>query len=489
LIAGLEIRASVPLRYRGSCEPAHGMTSTRITLVSRLLPLVLGGCALKLPSAAPQAELPAAWKNAAGFPVASPSKDLARWWRKFDDPVLNRLIADGLANSPDLATAAARVREARARGNEAAAELFPSVTGSASTESGVVKPVGGRRVSETRYSAGLDASWEADLFGKNRSKIAAAAAEIGAAGENQHSVQAALASEIAAAHTRLRAYETGLVILRRIVTTREETSRLATWRRQAGEADSLEAAQALSSLEQARAAVPALEQSAAQTRNLLALLCGRQPGSLDGMLSSGNPAIPTPRRGLAIGIPADTIRQRPDVRLAGYQLAAAMANTRAAEAERFPSLALTGSLGIDSLSAGKFFDPQTASASLITGLTGPVFDAGRIRSNIEARGAAQDQAVQTYRAAVLTALSEVEDALIACRRSGERLATLEKAAAAAREAAQLAQQRYEAGVTDLLTVLDAQRTLLGLEDGLLTVRGDHTTAYIQLYKALGGGWS
>jgi outer membrane protein TolC len=166
-----------------------------------------------------------------------------------------------------------------------------------------------------------------------------------------------------------------------------------------------------------------------------------------------------------------------------------LANTRSAEAERFPSLGLSGSLGVNALSAGKLFDPQTASAGIIAGLTGPIFDAGRIRANIEAQGAVEEQAMQTYRSAILTALSEVEDSLIACRRGSERLGTLEKATAAAREAAELAQQRYEAGVTDLLTVLDSQRTLLGLEDSLLTVRADVTIAYIQLYKALGGGWS
>ena len=447
------------------------MNPARRALISCLIPISLGACALKLPTAAPEAELPADWKNAAGFPVASPKDDLARWWRKFDDPVLTRVIADGLANNPDLSSASARIREARARRNVAAATLFPFVSGSASSDSSVVKTDGNRRVSETRYSAGLDASWEADLFGKNRSKVAAAAAEI------------------ATAYTRLRAYETGLTILQNIVKTREQTTQLATWRQMAGETDSLESSQAISSLEQARASVPSLEQSIAQTRNLLALLCGRQPGSLDGVLASGNRAIPDPARSLAIGIPADTIRQRPDVRLAGYQLLAAVANTRAAEAERFPSLGLSGSLGVNSLTAGKLFDPQTASADIIAGLTGPIFDAGRIRSNIEAQGAVQDRAVQTYRSSILTALSEVEDSLIACQRSTERLATLEKAAAAAREADVLARQRYQAGEIDFLDVLDSQRTLLNLEDSLLNTRTDRTTAYIRLYQALGGGWS
>lgn len=464
------------------------MISSLNPLICCLIPLGLVACAINGPrNVSP--EIPAAWKNAAAFPMASPSKDLTRWWKRFDDSVLNRVIADGLANSPDIASAASRIREARARRSEAASSLFPALGGGAGSNSSWLKTRGLPDVSETRYSADLNASWEVDWFGKNRSRVEAASAQIGAAAENFHSVQASLAAEIATAYTNLRANETRIVVLRNIVKTREQTAQLATWRQQAGETDSLESSQALTSLEQARAGIPALEQSIGQGKNLLSRLCGRSPGALDAILTSGRSAIPDPSRSLAIGIPADTIRQRPDVRLAGWQLVAAVASTRSAEAERLPSLDLTGNLGINALSAGKLFDPQTTSANLIAGLTGPIFDAGRIRSNIEALGEAQDQAVQTYRSAVLTALSEVEDALIACRRSAERLETLEKATQLARESDQLARQRYEAGEIDFLAVLDSQRTLLFLEDSLLSSRTDRATAYIRLYQSLGGGWS
>lgn len=434
--------------------------------------------------------MPADWKNAAGFPVASPSRDLSRWWKRFDDPGLSRIISDALGNSPDMAAAAARIREARSRRDAEVALLFPTLRGAASASGSSTSDGGGSDwKGGSSSAAALNASWEADLFGKRRSTIEAATAQVGATEENFNSVQAALSSEIASAYTQLRVAEAALEVLLRIIKTREETSQLATWRTQAGEADSLESSQALSSLEQARAGVPALRQAISQSRNLLALLAGRTPGSLDGLLSSGKQSIPNPSRSLAVGIPADTLRQRPDVRLAGYQLLAAAAQTRAADAERFPSLNLSGTLGVNALGAGKIFNPDTASADIIAGLTGPIFDAGRIRANIDAQSAVEEQAFQTYRATVLTALSEVEDSLIACRRTTERLATLERATTAAREAAKLAQQRYEAGETDILTVLDAQRSLLGLEDSLFTVRANRAIAYIQLYKALGGGWS
>lgn len=432
--------------------------------------------------------LPADWKHAGGFPVASPSRDLSRWWGRFSDPTLTRIISESLQNSPEMVSASARIREAQARRKATASILFPSLSGSAGTRTSGTQRDGFGSDSSTSYSAGLNASWELDWFGKNRSRVESASAQLGATEENFHSVQAALAAEIAIAYTNLRVDEASLVVLRETIKSREETYQLASWRTQAGEADSLDSSQALSSLEQARAAIPSLEQVIAQGRNQLSLLAGKNPGALDGMLASGKKTIPSPARNLAVGIPADTLRQRPDVRVAGYQLLAAAADTRTANAERYPSLNISGSLGLDATNFSKLLNPETSAASLASGITSPIFDAGRIRANIAAQTAVEEQTWQTYRSTVLTALSEVENSLIACRRTGERMATLEKATAAAREADQLARQRYEAGETDILTVLDSQRTLLGLEDSLFTVRANRTIAYIQLYKALGGGW-
>ncbi len=450
---------------------------------------VVAACAGPSPFVRTPTSLPAAWRNSGNFPTASPSRDLSRWWQRFGDATLTRLITQALAQNPDLASASARIREARARRDAEKSSLFPTLGGSSSASSRAINPSSGPASESTSYSADLNASWELDLFGRQRSLINAASANLGTTQENFFSAQAALASEIAIAYINLRTTQAGLAILRRNVTTREETAKLASWRQQAGESDSLESSQAISSLEQARASIPALEQAAARNRNLISLLCGQDPGSLDGLLAEGKNSIPTPPRSLAIGIPADTLRQRPDVRAAGYSLLAAAANTRAADALRYPSLNLSGSLGLSSLAASKLFNPQTATAGAIAGISSPIFDAGRIRATIAASDAAEEQAYHGYRSAVLTALSETEDALIACRRTAERLVFLEKATAAAREADTLARLRYQTGEIDFLAVLDTQRSLLGLEDNLLSTRADRTIAYIQLYKALGGGWS
>jgi multidrug efflux system outer membrane protein len=457
------------------------MNFVRVLILSGVAFAGLTGCAVTSTSVVDDMKLPVEWKNAGNFPVASPDRDLSRWWARFNDPTLNKLIASALNDSPDVQTAVSRVRESRANRDAQRAALFPSLDGGASGNARRSRTDGAGTTSADAYAAGLDASWEVDLFGRNRSSVEAATAALGAAGEELNSVHAALAAEVAAAYTTLRANEAKLAVLKQNITTREETAQLAAWRLKAGEADSLEATQSQSSLESARAGLPALQQAIGQGRNDLALLAGQTPGALDNMMARSR-GIPIPPSSLALGIPADVLRQRPDVRTAGYQVLAT-------EATRYPSLNLSGSLGLDTLSSSKLFDPESAAASIAASIASPIFDAGRIKANIEAARASEEQAVLNYRKTVLTALSDTENALIACRRSAERLTTLEKATQLAREADELARQRYEAGEIDFLDVLDSQRTLLALEDSLLSTRTDRTTAYIRLYQALGGGWS
>jgi NodT family efflux transporter outer membrane factor (OMF) lipoprotein len=452
-------------------------------LASGLL-VLLPGCSVT-PARGPDVTLPVSWRNAAGFPSAAPDEDLATWWSSFGDPQMTRLIREALAGNRDLAAAVSQVRQARAQRDAQRASLFPTLDYSGSRNAGKTWIDDADDRSGTSYSAGLNASWEADFFGANRQAVLASSADAEASRENLHSARAALAAEVALAYLDLRTAEERLQIVRRTLETREETTRLASWRAEAGEIDQLEMRQAESSLESARSQLASLEQNISVTKNRLALLCGRAPGGL----TTGAGAIPTPARRLAVGIPADTIRQRPDVRAAGYRWVAAVARTKAAQADRLPSLRLSGSLGVDTLKSSKLFTPESAAASLAAGLSGPIFDAGRIRANITVQTEAQEQALLGYESAVLTALSEVEDALIACRRTEERLVSLRKASAAAKQASELAAQRYRAGVIDITTVLDTQRSDLALEESVSAVTADRAAAHIQLYRALGGGWS
>lgn len=433
--------------------------------------------------------VPVAWRNAANFPTSPPSSDLARWWSGFDDPLLSRLITDSLRQSPDIASAIARVRQAQAQRKAQASILYPTLDASASRNFSSVESDALGRSSQTSFSGNLSASWEADFFGKNRQSVIAASADADAARENLHSAQAALAAEVALTYIDLRNTEARINVVRESISTREESRKLAAWRNEAGQTDALELRQAESSLQQASASLSSLEQSASQTRNRLSLLSGKNPGSLNPTLTSRTGQLPSPARRLSIGIPADTVRQRPDVRAAGYQWLAAIARTRSAEADRLPSLRLSGSLGADTLTSAKLFNPESVAVGLIEGFTSPVFDAGRIKANIEAQDAVAEQALRAYESTVLTSLSEVEDSLIACKRSTERISTLNAAAASSREALTLATQRYEAGVTDFLTLLDAQRTNLSIRESVVSARADHAAAHVSLYRALGGGWS
>lgn len=450
---------------------------------------LLAGCGIGKDAAITETStaVPDSW-NASSQTAPLDTQALTQWWTRFRDPALNELEERALAGSPDIRTAYSRVREYRARRGVERAQLFPSIDAGASA-----------RVDETRdneleqssgserYSSSLDLSWEIDLFGRQRQNLRAAGADLAQQAENYYGTQVTLSADVAEAYITLRQTEEQLAVTRRTLETRGETTQLTQWREQAGEASALETQQALSTLEQARAQIPSLEQTVLQTRNQLALLCGLTPGALDELLAKprGLPAIPAK---LAVGIPAETLRQRPDVRAAQRAVEAANARLKAAQRERLPSLNLTGSIGTEALTGGDIFSPQTTLANLAGSLTAPIFDAGRIGQNIQIQDEALRQALIDYERTVLTALSEVENALIAIRRTAERVAVLERAAAAARLAENLAQQQYTAGQVDLLVVLEAQRTLLSLEEQLVSARGSQANAHIQLYRALGGGW-
>lgn len=468
--------------------PRLSLSSLRFGLASSVLASLALHSAIAAEPVRSAPAVPAAWQQTtASGPVDTAA--LAQWWKQFNDPVLDRLIASALQSSPDVRTAVAKIEESRARYGVQRAALLPSLSASVSGQGSRTN----NRTTDTttraeKYSAALDASWEIDLFGQNRKTLAATAADLAQTEENLRSAQASLAAEVATAYVTLRSAEAQLVIVRRNLASREETLQLTRWREQVGTVTALDTQQAVSTLEQTRASLPTLQQTVTQTRNQLALLSGQTPGALDALLGE-SAAVPAVAATLATGIPAETLRQRPDVRAAARAVEAAAARTSAAERARFPSLNLTGSLGVDALEAGKLFSPESTVASLLGSLTAPIFASGKIQQTIRVQGALQKQALISYESTVLTALSEVENALVSVQRNTERLAILDTAVTAAREAEHLAELQYQAGQADLLTVLEAQRTLLSVEQQQVTANADRATAHIQLYKALGGGWT
>jgi len=453
-----------------------------------LASLALPGCITVGPDYAPPAsDVPAAWgrldDTVDAAAVAVNPGDMSAWWRNLDDPLLAELVDEALQASPDLRSAQARLREARARRAVSRADLWPSLTASASgsrSESG--------DATRDAYAAGFDAGWELDVFGGVRRSIEAADADLDRAIADLGDTQVSLAAEVALTYVELRALQVRLRIARDNLASQSETLQLTEWRAQAGLVSEQDVAQARTNREQTRAQIPSLETSSAETEHQLDLLLGEAPGTLHGRLvpTYALPAVPA---GIAVGIPADVLRRRPDLRSAERQLAAETARVGVAQAARYPSFRLSGSIGIEALSFGDLANDADSTSSLLGGITAPIFDAGRLRNQVQAQDAVREQALVAYEQAVLSALQEVENALVALARNRERVEALTSAVQSARSAAQLARQRYGAGLVDFQSVLDTERSVLSVEDSLASTRADGVLALIRLYKALGGGWS
>ena len=456
--------------------------------VAALLAVALGGCAAVGPDySEPQLAVPAGWSAGTGTD-AMDAVLLARWWHGFGDPVLDRLVADALAANLDLAQARARLREARARRGVAGAALAPSVDASLSGSRSRSSGQSGSGSTRELYSAGFDASWELDVFGGLRRSVEAAQADLEASVESLSDTRVSLAAEVALNYIDLRTAEQRLAIAEESIAYRGENHQIIRWRQQAGLVSELDLAQATTDLESTRAVLPPLRTAVTEAKNRLAVLLGRNPGELESLVHADRP-IPLAAGEIVAAIPADTLRQRPDVRVAERRLAAQTARLGEAEAARYPSFRLSGSLGLEALELDALADRDANTHSLFGGITAPVFNAGRIAANIEIQDALVEQARLAYRAAVLAALEEVENALTAVANTDARRAKLAEAAAAARTTLAIAEYRYASGLADFLSVLDAQRTQLSLDEQLAGSTGELARAQIRLYKALGGGWS
>lgn len=432
--------------------------------------------------------VPGDWLAPAASGKSLNTSALTKWWKRFDDPVMNELITGALRNSPDLQTALSRIEVSRASWGVERAGLLPSVNGGVSARASRGDSRSTGTFSSNSSGASIDAGWEVDLFGRKRLSLQAAGADIARTTEDYYAAQVSLAAEVAEAYVDLRQSEAQLAVNERSIASRNETLQLTKWLEEAGMGDALATQQTVSTLEQVKASIPSLKQSIEQTRNRLAVLCGRTPGALNPLLSKSKTLPKLPAK-IAVGIPADTLRQRPDVQAAERNLEGAILRTASAKKQRLPSLNLSGSLGIDALKAGKLFSPETTVGSIVGSLTAPIFDAGRIKQNINIQTEQQKQSFLAYESTVLNALSEVENALIAMQRVNERIEILERATTAAKQAAEFASLQYEAGQIDILNVLESQRTLLSLESQRVDTLANEISTHIQLYKALGGGWS
>jgi NodT family efflux transporter outer membrane factor (OMF) lipoprotein len=453
--------------------------------------LLVGACSLGPVHQVPQFPVPAQWSGpppAVSQVATATTASLARWWTTLNDPVLDQWVADALAANPDLASAQAALRAARASRVQAQAGLAPQVSASATPQR--TRSLG---LDKTLYQTGFDASWELDVFGGQRRAVEAARAEESASEQDLYAAQVSLVSEVVLNYLNLRAAQQRLAIARDNLRSQDDTLQLTGWQAQAGTATALELAQARASRDSTAAQIPALETTRASAEYHLAVLAGRAPGSATAPLAlpaeAWMNALPAMPAHIAQIIPAQALRQRPDVQAAERRLAAETARIGQKEAARYPSFSLSGSIGLAALGWSTLSAGGQIARSLGASISGPVWDAGSRAAQVDAQVAVRDQALASYHKTVLTALEDVENALVTLAQGDAQTRSLETGAEAARLAAELASQRYRAGITDFQTVLTTQRTRLSLEDSLAAARLTRLQGLVQLYKALGGGWS
>jgi outer membrane protein, multidrug efflux system len=449
--------------------------------------LVLVGCATVGPDyVKPDTSLSTTWQSELkGGLIAEEMnpRTLATWWTTLHDPELSSLIGRAVSGNLDLKKAKARVREARARQGIAKAGLFPTLdAGGSATWT--------ERSSDTSnlYSASFDANWEIDLFGGVRRSVEAAEADVGASREDVRDVLVSLLAEVAVNYIDLRKFQSLLAIAEGNLVSQNETYQLTLWRYQAGLSDELSVQQARYNVEQTRAQLPTLRTGKEEALNRIAVLLGEQPGNVHSLLDQQVPVPVIPRK-LAIGVPADVLRNRPDVRRAERELAAQTARIGVATADLYPKLTLSGSIGFETLKMSSLPTSQTWSLGGGPGITWAIFEGGAIRQNIEAQSTLQEQALMKYEAAILTALEDVENALVAYGEEQARRDSLQEAAQAAQKAVELSKYKYQSGLTDFYNVLEAERSLLTFQELLAQSNGTVASNLVRLYKALGGGWT
>ncbi len=454
--------------------------------------LLAAGCATVGPDyIRPEVSTPKEWSAATGGGKISGQQDartLANWWSTLSDAELSSLIERAVRGNLDVREAKARVREARARRGVSAANRFPTVNaGGSASDSRSSKETGSGTWNDL-YTAEFDATWELDLFGGKKRAVEAAQADLEASEEDRYNVLVTLTGEVALNYVEVRSFQARLAVAEANRDAQQETYQITRWRFEAGLTTQLDVEQAKSNLEQTRAQVPTLQTGLEAAKNRLSVLLGKHPGTLDKELSERK-SIPTTSFEIAVGVPAEVLRNRPDVRKAERQLAAQTARIGVATADLYPKLSLTGSIGIEALSAKDLFSSGNRTYGISLPITWNIFDAGRVRKNIEVQNALQEQALIQYEAAILSALKEVENAFTAYAQEQIRRQSLFEAMQAAQRAIDLAQSQYASGLVDFQVVLDAQRSLLSVQDQLAVSEAEVTSDLIRLYKALGGGWT
>ena len=466
-------------------------------IASGLALLALAGCAVGPNYHGPDEKVPAVWTGIVppeppstsavarlSVPTGGPSA-VTNWWAAFREPRLDSLIARAAQANLDLKQAESRVRQARAQRAVAAGGYWPAVDANGEYQWNRSASVGSSPAN--LYQAGLDASWELDLFGGARRGVEAADADLAASVEDLRDVMVTLSSEVAINYIGLRGLQQQIVIAKDNLAAQEHTADLTRKRFHGGFNSKLDVANAEADAAMTRSQIPALESAARQTIYALSVLLAREPSALVAELDAPAP-IPLTPPAVPVGLPSDLLRRRPDIRRAEAQLHGATARIGVATADLFPKFSLTGALGTSGNRTASLVNWDHRFYSIGPTVSWALLDGGRIRANIQVQSELEKQALLDYEKAVLAALNDVESALVAYVKEQQHRQALVEAVAANREAVALSTELFTEGQTDFLSVLIPRRSLLAAQDAL--VQSDRTVAtdLVAVYKALGGGW-
>lgn len=454
--------------------------------------LLLGGCAVGPDYVTPSMELPTRWNDASGKRTPPPPA-LAQWWRRLNDPLLDQLIEGAVQANVDVAAAKARIREARATQRQAVGALFPSITGSESVttnrtaSAATVGSGAGGDPTYNLFKAGFDASWELDLFGGNHRAVEAAAYGVDAAEDDLRATLLTLVGDVASYYVDARGYQARAALARRTASSQRETAAITQKKFDAGSASAVDVAKATAQAAATEANIPVNETSFREAVHRLGILLGRDPSAL-APLFVRVAAIPSPRFPLPKGIPADVLTMRPNVRKAERQVAQYTARIGQAQAALYPDLSLSGSLSTSALKLGDLGKSSSIGWSFGPTLSVPIFNGGKLQAAVEIAEAQRDQYSLAWRNAVLSALEEVENAIVSLTQERIRIRSLSESAQRYGEAARLSRSLYENGSSSFLDVLDAERSRFSAEDSVLQSRAAIAKDYVALAKSLGGGW-
>jgi NodT family efflux transporter outer membrane factor (OMF) lipoprotein len=475
-----------------SCS--KGMIILKRLMSIMLIVPYLSGCMVGPDYKRPATVFQAKWDTPLTHLQSGESKSLQNWWQSFHDPILTALITLARLGNRDVYQAEARLREARASRDSSVANILPTLSMNSTTSKN--QPSGASRFGQfgafgssyNQFSQGLDASWELDIWGKQRRSIESTKAKLDAAEDDLNDILISLYAEVAVNYVDLRRYQNELHVAEASLKAQQETYDIAGWRERAGLVSNVDVLQAKQAVETTRAEIPKLNSLLENAKHGLAVLLGKQPNELKSLLAL-TAGIPVAANNVAIGIPADVIRQRPDVRRSERKLAAQTAQIGVAQAAAYPSFNLSGSIGLESLLAANLYTAAAKTFQMAVSSAWVLLDSGRIRSNVKMQTALQEQALGEYQQSILTALKEVEDTLTAFNQEWQRRDALKAAVTIGIEAQTLAEQQYQTGTIDFIRVLDAQQSLLTAQNQLIESETAVVTNLVKLYKALGGGWN